>query len=205
MAAAARGEHAHIFLFEERLGTWLTRGENLGMPLGRLRREGKLSVTQVDPAELASDEFTHLVREAVEKTDAKLILIDSLTGYFNAMPEARFLSLQMHELLSYLADRGVATLMTTVQTGMIGPQMSSTVDVSYLADTVIVMRHYEVEGQLRKAISVLKKRSGAHETTIRDLTLTSQGVTVGETLASLHGVLSGLPKPLREVSGRDPE
>lgn len=205
VAAAARGEHAHIFLFEERMGTWLTRGENLGMPLGRLQREGKLTVTQVDPAELAPDEFTHLVRQAVEKSDVRLILLDSLTGYFNAMPEARFLSLQMHELLSYLADRGVATLMTTVQTGMIGTQMTSAIDVSYLADTVVVMRHYESNGELRKAISVLKKRSGAHESTIRDLTLSSRGVYIGETLANLHGVLSGLPTPLRQVTGHDTE
>lgn len=203
VAAAARGEHAHIFLFEERQGTWQKRGHNLGMPVSRLQQTGTLVVTQIDPAELAPDEFTHLVREAVERQNAKLIVLDSLTGYFNAMPEARFLSLQMHELLSYLADRGVATLMTTAQVGMLGSHMSASVDISYLADTVIVLRHYEARGVLRKAISVLKKRSGAHESTIRDVTITSDGVNVGETLDTLHGVLSGLPRPIREILGND--
>lgn len=205
VAAASRGEHAHVFLFEERQGTWQKRGENLGMRLGRLQESHNLSVTQVDPAELAPDEFTHLVRQAVERQNAKVVVLDSLTGYFNAMPEARFLSLQMHELLSYLADRGVATLMTTAQTGMLGPHTTASVDVSYLADTVLVLRHYEAEGQLRKAISVLKKRSGAHESTIRELTISSDGVNVGETLDSLHGVFTGLPRPIRKALDNDSE
>lgn len=185
------------------MGTWLTRGEKLGMPLSRLRDSGLLTVTQIDPAEMAPDEFTHLVRDAVEHRNAKVLVLDSVTGYFNAMPEARFLSLQMHELLSYLAEHGVATLMTTVQTGMMGPNMTSSIDVSYLADTVVVLRHYEARGRLHKTISVLKKRSGAHESTIRDLTLSSNGICVGETLVNLHGVLSGLPLPVREVLSSD--
>ena len=196
VAAARRGDPSHIFIFEERIGTWLRRGESMGMPLSALLADGKLSVTQVDPAELAPDQFTDLVRRAVEDGGAKVVVIDSITGYFNAMPEARFLSLQMHELLSYLADRGVATIMTTAQSGMLGAQMSTVVDVSYLADTVVVLRYYEAVGRLCKAVSVLKKRSGAHENTIRSISYSSKGIEVGETLASLHGVLTGLPRAL---------
>ncbi len=205
VAAALRGEVSHVFLFEERIGTWIKRGENLGMPISRLMEEGKLLVRQLDPAEVAPDEFTHLVREAVERDNAKLVLIDSITGYFSAMPEARYLSLQMHELLSYLAEHGVATLMTTAQSGMLGAQMTTVIDVSYLADTVVVMRHYEADGHLRKAISVLKKRSGSHENTIRSLSLTSSGIVVGETLDTLHGVLTGVPQSLTKTSGRASE
>lgn len=202
VAAASRGEHAQVFLFEERAGTWLTRGENLGMGLERLTATGAVNVTPVDPAELAPDEFSQLVRLAVEQRHAKVIVIDSLTGYYNSMPEAGFMSLQLHELLSFLADRGVATIVTSAQSGMLGSAMSTVLDVSYLADTVVVTRHYEVDGQLRKAVSVLKKRSGSHENTIRELSLSPEGVRVGKTLDNLHGVLSGLPRRLVGEGGR---
>ena len=203
VAAALRGERASIFLFEERVGTWLKRGENLGMPLTRLVKEGKLLVNQIDPAELAPDEFSHLVRTAVEEHDARIVVVDSITGYFTAMPEQRFLSLQMHELLSYLADRGVATLLTTTQTGVMGQNMSTAFEISYLADTIVVMRYFESEGRLHKAMSVLKKRSGQHEDTIRSVRLSASGVEVGETLTDLHGVLTGLPQNLSKAAARD--
>ncbi|HEX6272376.1 MAG TPA: ATPase domain-containing protein, partial [Polyangiaceae bacterium] len=176
-AAAARGEPAAMFLFEERIGTWRKRGEFLCEGLGEHLASGQLMVHQIDPAELAPDEFTHLVRRSVEERGVRLVVIDSMTGYFTAMPEARFLSLQMHELLSYLSDHGVASLMTMAQTGLVG-QMTSTVDVSYLADTLVLFRYYEMKGQLQKAISVLKKRSGFHEGTIRNLSLGREGITV---------------------------
>ncbi|MDF3066569.1 MAG: kaiC 1 [Polyangiaceae bacterium] len=205
MAAALRGEHSTLFLFEERMSTWVKRSEALGLPAERLVREGLVRVHQIDPAELAPDEFTHLVRLAVEEDHAKVVLIDSITGYFNAMPEARFLSLQMHELLSYLAERGVATLMTMAQTGMIGPQMTAPVDMSYLADAVVVMRYFEVGGHLEKAVSVLKKRSGPHENTIRSISFGSKGIQVGEALINLHGILSGIPRQLTQQEGlREP-
>jgi circadian clock protein KaiC len=202
VAAALRGDTSSVFLFEERIGTWLKRGENLGMPLSRLVAEGKLKVTQVDPAELAPDEFTHLVRQTVEKDGAKVIVIDSVTGYYNAMPEARFLSLQMHELLSYLAERGVATLMTMAQTGSIGAHMVAAVDISYLADAVVVMRYYETQGCVNKAIAVLKKRSGSHETSIRSLALGGDGIQVGDRLSNLKGIFSGVPIEVNEQGDR---
>jgi circadian clock protein KaiC len=191
-AAARRGEPAAVFLFEERVGTWRRRAQHFHQPVDELASSGRLSVVQVDPAELAPDEFTHMVRSAVEQDGARVIVIDSITSYFTAMPEARFLSQQMHELLGYLGERGVASVMTMAQAGMIG-QMTSPVDVSYLADTVMLLRYFETRGRVRKALSVLKKRSGAHEETIRPLTLNSKGVQLGPPLDNLHGVLTGSP------------
>jgi circadian clock protein KaiC len=203
VAAAKRGEVAGVFLFEERIGTWLRRGELLGMPLQALMDSGKLRVVQIDPAELAPDEFTHLVRSSVEQGGARTLVIDSITGYFNAMPDARHLSLQMHELLAYLSERQVASVMTMAQAGMIGMNMTSPVDLSYLSDTVLLFRYYESMGRVRKAISVLKKRAGRHEDSIRDLSFGPQGIVVGKPLERLHGVLSGLPRPLALVQDGD--
>jgi circadian clock protein KaiC len=191
-AAADRGEHAAMFIFEERIGTLVARANDLGMPLGRHVSDGRIHIHQVDPAELAPDQFTHLVRAAVDEHQAKFVAIDSINGYFNAMPEARFLTLQMHELLSHLGDRGVATALTIAQSGIAGP-MTSPVDVSYLADTIVFLRYFEAGGRVRKAISVLKKRSGRHEDAIRELTLDTGGISVGEPLADFRGVLTGVP------------
>jgi circadian clock protein KaiC len=190
-AAAARGEPTAIFLFEERTGTLCLRAEHLGMDIASHVSSGLLKLHQVDPAELAPDQFTHLVRGTVERDGARVVVIDSLNGYLTAMPEARFLTLQLHELLSFLADRGVATIMTVAQAGAIG-QMRSPVDVSYLADTVLLLRYFEAHGAVRKAISVLKKRSGHHEDTIRELTL-DKGLRVGAPLSAFRGVLTGVP------------
>ncbi|MBS1797287.1 MAG: AAA family ATPase, partial [Acidobacteria bacterium] len=168
-AAAARGERVSMFLFEERIGTLRRRAQELGMPLDREMERGAIRVHQIDPAELAPDEFSHMVRAEVEKHDAKVIVIDSINGYFTAMPEARHLTLQLHELLGFLAERGVATLLTVAQTGLIGSAMSAPVDISYLADTIVLLRYFEMDGRVRKALSVVKKRSGFHEDTIRAL------------------------------------
>lgn len=208
VAAALRGEPASVFLFEERIGTWLRRARQLGMAVDEQIASGRLHVHQIDPAELAPDEFVHLVRRSVEGDAARVVVIDSITGYFTAMPEARFLSLQMHELLSYLAEHGVASVITMAQSGMIGNQMRTAVDVSYLADTVVVLRYFEVEGRLRKALSILKKRSGAHENSICDVRFDARGIHVGEPLSELRGVLVGLPHVLGspvepEVPSRD--
>lgn len=195
-AAATRDEPAVMFLFEERLGTLRRRAQHLGMPLDREMERGKVTVHQIDPAELAPDEFTHLVREHVEKQGARIVVIDSINGYFTAMPEARHLSLQLHELLGYLAERGVATLFTVTQTGLMGSQMTSPVDISYLADTILLLRYFEMDGRVRKALSVVKKRSGHHEDTIRALDLGKDGITIGPRLHGMRGVLTGTPHVL---------
>ncbi|HEY6555906.1 MAG TPA: ATPase domain-containing protein [Polyangiaceae bacterium] len=195
-AAASRGEPAALFLFEERIGTLRRRAQHLGMPLDEHLTAGNIRVHQIDPAELAPDQFTYLVRQAIEKNGARLIVIDSINGYFTAMPEARFLSLQLHELLSYLAECGAASILTMSQTGLMGPHMQAPVDLSYLADTVVLLRYFEAEGRFRKAISVLKKRSGPHEDTIRELELFSGGIRIGPPLTHLRGVLTGTPLPL---------
>lgn len=201
MAAAKRGEHATLFLFEERIGTWLKRGEQLGMPLGEAIRAGRIRVHQIDPAELAPDEFAHLVRDAVERDGAKVVVVDSMTGYFTAMPEGRFLSLQMHELLGYLSERGVASVLTMAQAGMVGANMTSPVDLSYLADTIILFRYFESAGAVKKALSVLKKRSGPHEDAIREIELGPGGLAVGRALDNLQGILTGTPRPISATGG----
>jgi circadian clock protein KaiC len=202
-AAAERGEVAAMFLFEERPGTLRKRSRELGAPLDTHIAAGRILVTQVDPAELAPDQFTHLVRDAVETHGAQLIVIDSINGYFNAMPQGRFLTLQMHELLAYLSEQGVASVMTMAQAGMIGA-MSSPVDVSYLSDTVILLRYFEAAGRVRKAVSVIKKRSGHHEDTIRELKMGRDGLRLGEPLTEFRGVLTGVPH-LAPISAREHE
>lgn len=148
------------------------------MPLEGAIERGTIRVHQIDPAELAPDELTHLVRDEVEKHGARVVVIDSINGYYTAMPQARHLSLQLHELLGYLAERGVASLLTVAQTGIVGAQMTAPIDVSYLADTIVMFRYFEAEGRLRKALSVLKKRSGVHEDTIRTLDFGPGGLEV---------------------------
>jgi circadian clock protein KaiC len=192
-AAAERGECAVIFAFEERPGTLRARSRLLGAPLDRHIAEGRIRIVQVDPAELAPDQFTQLVRDAVDRHGAAVIVIDSITGYYNAMPQGRFLALQLHELLSFLSERGVAAILTLAQSGMIGT-MRSPFDVSYLADTVILLRYFEAAGQVRKAISVLKKRAGAHEDSIRELSMDSSGLHIGEPLRDFRGILTGVPQ-----------
>ncbi len=191
-AAAERGEIAAIFAFEERPGTLRARSRDLGSPLDTHIAEGRIRITQIDPAELMPDQFTQLVRDAVEIHRAAVVVIDSITGYLNAMPQGRFLALQLHELLAFLGERGVASILTLAQSGMVGT-MASPVDVSYLADTVILLRYFEAFGQVRKAIAVVKKRSGAHEDTIRELRMDSQGLQIGEPLREFRGILSGVP------------
>jgi circadian clock protein KaiC len=193
-AAASRGEAATIFLFEERIGTLRRRAQHLGIALDTHMETGKVRVHQIDPAELAPDEFTHLVRRGVEHDDARVVVIDSLNGYYTAMPEARSLTLQMHEMLSYLSERGVASILTVAQAGLVGTTMSTPLDVSYLADTIVMLRYFEAQGRMRKAISVIKKRSGSHEDTIRDVRFGHDGIRLGEPLTDMRGVLSGVPE-----------
>lgn len=193
VAAARRGEKAALFVFDESKRTLLARSEAIGIDLSAQMQSGKITVQQIDPAELAPGEFAHLVRQAVEEHGAKVLVIDSLNGYLNAMPEERFLTLHLHELLTYLGENGVATVLVMAQHGLIGSNMISSVDVSYLADCVILLRYYEAEGELHKAISVMKKRSGTHEKSIREFTMAAQGISVGEPLRQFRGIMSGIP------------
>jgi circadian clock protein KaiC len=205
VAAARRGEHAALFMFDERIATMFERTRALGTDLEPHIKSGLLTIHQIDPAELGAGEFAHRVRDSVERHDCKLIVIDSLNGYLHAMADEKQLTVQFHELLSYLGNVGVATLLVMVQHGLAGT-MRSPVDVSYLADTLLLLRYFEAEGRVRKALSVLKKRSGAHEDTIRQLTLDSRGVHVGEPLSRFSGVLTGVPRyvgPSKELAERD--
>ncbi|WP_395020024.1 ATPase domain-containing protein [Dongia sp.] len=197
IAAVKRGEKAALFVFDEELGLLFDRMKALGIDLAALQKEGKLSIEQVDAAELSPGEFTHRVRSTVDARGIKTVVIDSLNGYQAAMPEEHSLTLHIHELLQYLNRTGAATFMTVAQKGITG-DMSSPVDVTYLADTVILLRYFEALGRVRRAISVIKKRSGAHETSIREYEISGRGLTVGEPLSAFQGVLRGVPTYLGE-------
>jgi len=198
-ACAERGERAAAFIFDEGVNTYLSRAAGLGTDLREQVEAGHLTVQQVDPAELSPGEFVHAVCQAVERDGARLVVIDSLNGYLQAMPDERFLTSQMHELLTYLNQQGVVTLLVMAQHGFLG-SMSSPVDVSYLADTVVLLRYFEAAGAIRRAISVVKKRTGRHEDTIREMRLSaSRGVEVGEPLTGFRGVLTGIPVLTEDV------
>lgn len=191
--AASRGEHAAIFAFEESAALMQDRARGLGIPLPVGRGPGHVQVQRIDPAAVSPGEFAHLVREAVERDEARVVVIDSLNGYLNAMPEERALNMQLHELLAYLNNRGVATFLVSAQAGMIGSSSRAPVDASYLADVVIALRMFEHAGRVKKAISVLKKRSGQHEESIRQIWFDANGVHLSEPLLHLRGVLTGVP------------
>jgi circadian clock protein KaiC len=191
-AAISRGEKVALFAFDEELGLLFRRTKSMGLDLERFRNEGSLFVEQIDAAELSPGEFAHRVRQCVENNRVRTVIIDSLNGYQSAMPEEQSLILHMHELLQYLNRLGVATFVTVAQHGLVG-DMKSPVDVTYLADTVILLRFFEAAGRVRRAISVIKKRTGAHEDTIRELKITSRGLVLGDPLEGFHGVLSGVP------------
>jgi circadian clock protein KaiC len=193
MACAREGGHPAIFAFEEGLGTLFARGKALGMDIGAEVKAGRATVQRIDPAEMGPGEFSWNVRKAVEEKNARVVVVDSLNGYLQSMPEHGLLTMQMHELLTYLSEKGVVTILVMAQHGMIG-SMQTTVDVSYLSDTVILLRFFEAGGRVRKAISVLKKRSGHHEDTIREMSLAPGGLRVGEVLKEFSGVLTGVPR-----------
>jgi circadian clock protein KaiC len=193
-SAARRGDRAAIFTFDEREETFLVRSKGLGMDLRPLIDAGRLSLRAVRTAELAPTEFTELVRRAVIDEGAKVVMIDSLTGYFHSMPQEEALITQMHDLLYFLGQLGVLSLLVVGQHGMIGERVSGPMEVSYLADTVILMRHFEAGGRVRKAMSVLKKRHGPHETTIRELLLAPGRISLGEPIQDFSGVLTGHPE-----------
>lgn len=196
IAAAERGEAAALFIFDESVNTLRTRSVGLGMTLEPHLQSGRIRIKQVDPAELSPGELVHEIRVAVTQHGAKVIVIDSLNGYLNAMPDERFLIVQLHELLTYLGQSGVATLLVGAQHGLIGMQMQTPVDASYLADAVVLLRYYEADGEVRQAISVLKKRGGAHERSIRAFSMDERGLNVGEPLRHFRGILTGVPVPI---------
>ncbi len=193
LASAERGERSIVFTFEETLGSWLTRANALGLRVAPHVDGGRIQLVHVDPSELSPGELAAMVRNAVESEGVKLVVIDSLNGYLQSVPEEGFLMLHLHELLTYLSQRGVTTLLIMAQYGLLGPAMQSPVDVSYLADGVVLMRYFEAGGEVRQAISVVKKRSGRHERSIREFKLAQGGVRVGAPLREFHGILTGVP------------
>lgn len=194
VAAARRGDHAAIFAFDESTATLEARTAALGIKLQEGLQGGQVRVQQVDPAELSPGQFAAMVRESVERDGARVVIIDSLNGYLHAMPDEHFLTAQLHELLTYLGRQGVVTLMVVAQNGVVGINMVSPVDTSYLADSVILFRYFEYAGKVKKAISVMKKRSGKHEESIRELHFDEAGIHLSEPLTQFRGILTGVPQ-----------
>jgi circadian clock protein KaiC len=189
-SVARKGENAALFLFEEGLATLEQRTNALGIPLSQRMAEGRIRVQQIDPAELSPGEFAYRIRDTVERESSSLVVIDSVSGYYNAMPEETFLALHLHELFAYLRQRGVTVVLTLAQHGFTG-NMGSPIDLSFLADTVLLLRFFEAGGEIRKAISVPKKRAGAHELAIREFAMDQNGVHVGAPLMGFQGILTG--------------
>jgi circadian clock protein KaiC len=192
-AAANRQDNVAFYLFDERLGTFLDRSDRLGLGFREQLKKGSIVVRQIDPAEVSPGEFTHSVVTTVERDNSQMVVIDSLNGYLSAMPDERLLDIRLHELLSYLAQRGVTTVMTLAQHGILPLNPTGQAEVSYLADSLISLRFFEAFGQVRTAISVIKKRSGHHEHTIREFQITETGIRVGQPLQEFQGVLTGVP------------
>ena len=193
-AAATRGEKVRLYLFDERLSTFTLRAQGLGMDVREMVADGRLSIFQIEPTELSPGEFAHHVVQAVEQEGVRMVVMDSINGYLQSMPEERLLPIQVHELLSYLANHGCTTVLTLVQRGIFGSPVDEAAEVSYLADAVILLRYFEVHGTVRQAISVVKKRSGDHERTIRECRVSSGGLQVGEPVHEFQGVLTGVPE-----------
>ncbi|MBB3234330.1 ATPase domain-containing protein [Phyllobacterium endophyticum] len=210
MSAINRGEKAAIFVFDEELGLLFARAKAIGIDLQQMRDDGNLHIEQLDAAELSPGEFAHRVREHVDSTNAKTVVVDSLNGYQASMPEENALVLHIHELLQYLNRQGATTVLTVAQHGLVG-DMKAPVDVTYLADTVVLLRYFEAHGRVRRAVSVIKKRTGRHEDTIREFRISSQGLSLGQPLDEFQGVLRGVPQfvgkvdPLLKPSQADPD
>jgi circadian clock protein KaiC len=191
-AAADRGESATLFIFDESRKTLIARMLSLGFDMRGHVDAGRINIRQVDPGEWSPGEFAHAVRLAVTQNQSSIVIIDSLNGYLHSMPHERFLIIQLHEVLTYLGQHGVATILINAQLGLIG-QMKSEIDASYLADAVVLMRYFELSGEVRMAISVVKKRGSQHERTIREISMKGGRISVGEPLRDYQGVLTGIP------------
>jgi circadian clock protein KaiC len=192
-AAADRGDHAAVFMFDETKAALRSRCSGINISLKEGSGPGEVLLRQIDPAEVSPGEFVSMVRRCVEEANARVIVIDSLNGYLNSMPQDDFLTAQLHELLSYLNNRGVATFMVVAQAGLMGSTMTSPVEASYLADTVVVLRYFEHQGNVKKAISALKKRTSGHEAAIREIWFNDSGIHLSEPLLNLRGILTGVP------------
>lgn len=192
VAAAKRGEHAALFAFDETAESIIDRSAGVSMGIAPFVKTGHISLSQINPAEMSPGEFTGLVCRTVAEKNAKVVVIDSLNGLLNAMPDERHLILQVHELLTYLSQHGVLTLMIIAQHGLVGG-MQNPLDLSYISDNVLLLRYFEASGKIRKAISVVKKRVGSHQDSIRELRLSNEGLQVGEPLSEFQGILTGVP------------
>ncbi len=205
-AAMERGEPAAVYLFDEGTQSYLSRLKSLGLNAEPFLKNGRFLLHQVDVAELSPGEFVDRVHRAVDTDGAKVVILDSLNGFMNAMPGEKFLPMQLHELTTFLNQKGIASFMVLAQYGLIGREMQTPVDVSYLADSVLLLRFFEANGEVRQAISMIKKRSGSHERTIRELRL-HHGIVVGDPLFDFKGVLTGVPDVLvrkrRRINGSD--
>jgi circadian clock protein KaiC len=206
-SAARNGSRAHMFLFDESIRSALRRADNLGLGARALQAQGMLQIEQIDPAEISPGEFVQRVCESVEQRGTEMVVLDSLNGLLASMPGEQYLILHTHELLSYLNQRGVTTFLVLAQSGVVGMGISSSVDLSYLADNMLLVRHFEAGGEMRKAVSVIKNRGGEHESTIRELSFVNARISVGPALKEFQGVLTGVPGyinfngPPREYSG----
>ncbi|HEV2396390.1 MAG TPA: ATPase domain-containing protein [Candidatus Sulfotelmatobacter sp.] len=202
--AAERGENSALFIFEETVNTLIGRAAGLGMDLAPHLRSGRIKISHLDPAEVSPGEFVDMVRDCVENGEVRAVLIDSLNGFLQSMPGEQFLALHLHELLTYLNNRGMLTLMVLAQMGLVGSAMHTPIDVSYLADNILVLRYFEAGGEVRQAISMMKKRSGGHERSIRELRLGPERIRVGAPLSDFQGILSGTPTSLVPLLAKGP-
>ena len=193
VSAARRGDRAIVYAFDEVRRTSIDRAEALGMGVKRELERGTLTVSQVDPAELSPGEFISQIRSDVEEHDTRVVVIDSLNGFLNSMPGERDLILHLHELIAFLNQQGILTILVLAQHGLVGA-MQAELDVSYLSDTVVLLRYFEVKGEIRQMLSVRKQRTGQHERALRELTFTEGGIRIGEPLSNFHGVLTGVPE-----------
>jgi circadian clock protein KaiC len=205
IAAAKRGEHAALFAFDESASSIRDRSAGLGMAIEPYVTTGQVTLEQINPAEMSPGEFTQFVRRTAEEKETRVVVIDTLNGLLNAIPEERHLILQVHELLTYLSQAGVLTFLIIAQHGMVGP-MHNPLDLSYISDTVLLLRYFEARGEIRKAISVMKKRVGTHQASIRELRLSDKGLQVGEPLTEFQGIMTGVPTytgPQQMLKGRN--
>jgi circadian clock protein KaiC len=200
LAAATQGTTVAVYMFDELRDLLIDRLADIGIDLREVVASGRMTLTQIDPTQMSPGEFAAQVRRDVEHGDARLVVIDSLNGYLSAMPHEGFLAAQLHELLGYLGNRGVVTFLVVAQHGIVGAHMTVPVDASYLTDSIVLFRYFEAQGQVRKAISVAKKRGGSHENSIRELTIDRNGIRVGEPLVEFQGVLTGVPSFLHSGS-----
>jgi circadian clock protein KaiC len=201
-ACMQRGERAAMFLFEESISSLLHRCDGMNMKLREAMATGQLSIQQIDPAELSPGKFASVVRAAADN-GARVVVIDSLNGYMHAVPDERFLTTHMHELLTFLGQLGVVTLLVGVHQDMFGLGLSSGREASYLTDNILMLRYYEAQGEVRQAVSVFKKRGSLHERTIRSFSMSSQGIHVGEVLRGYRGILTGVPVEIGTPPGHD--